>query len=246
MSTAAHPETDGQTERVNRVLKGILRSYATSFQSWSEFLPLVEFTINNAVHASTGLTPFYVNYALPVPLRDPTSVFDSTRATRDSNDNNDTIANPAAPSQDGASETSDPALPGEVPIDIELPFDTDMGACPSEEDSITSDDGMEDLDTTAAISATATPDANTGAFNFDTMPARRPVTPPRADLLAERLMRVLKRLKASSQSTHTASRRIELGLHLDLLAANLVSLPFDIGYQERLDPIQTRVKLSKD
>ncbi|KAJ0391725.1 hypothetical protein P43SY_006371 [Pythium insidiosum] len=148
MSTAAHPETDGQTERVNRVLEDILRSYATSFQSWSEFLPLVELAINNAVHASTGLTPFYVNY-----------------------DSNDTIASPAAPPQVGASESSDPALPGEVPIDIELPFDTDMEACPSEEDSSTSDDDMEVLDTNAAISATATPDTNTGDFHFDTMPA---------------------------------------------------------------------------
>ena len=63
MSTASHPETDGQTERVNRVLEDVLRSYATSFTSWSSFLPLAEFTINNAVHASTGLTPFFVNNA---------------------------------------------------------------------------------------------------------------------------------------------------------------------------------------
>ena len=63
MSTAAHPETDGQTERVNRVLEDVLRSYATSFSSWSTFLPLAEFALNNAVHASTGLTPFFVNSA---------------------------------------------------------------------------------------------------------------------------------------------------------------------------------------
>ncbi|KAG3204292.1 hypothetical protein PC128_g2016 [Phytophthora cactorum] len=62
MSTAAHPETDGQTERVNRVLEDVLRSYATSFKSWSSFLSMVEFALNNAEHASTGLTPFYVNY----------------------------------------------------------------------------------------------------------------------------------------------------------------------------------------
>ncbi|CAI5705840.1 unnamed protein product [Peronospora effusa] len=63
MSTAAHPETDGQTERVNRVLEDVLRSYATSFTSWSAFLPLAELALNNAVHASTGLTPFFVNSA---------------------------------------------------------------------------------------------------------------------------------------------------------------------------------------
>ena len=62
MSTAAHPQTDGQTERVNRVLEDVLRSYATSFSSWSSFLPLVEFALNSSVHASHGLTPFYVNY----------------------------------------------------------------------------------------------------------------------------------------------------------------------------------------
>ncbi|KAG2778518.1 hypothetical protein Pcac1_g11308 [Phytophthora cactorum] len=63
MSTAAHPETDGQTERVNRVLEDVLRSYATSFPSWSSLLPLAEFALNNAVHASAGLTPFFVNNA---------------------------------------------------------------------------------------------------------------------------------------------------------------------------------------
>ncbi|GMF15038.1 unnamed protein product [Phytophthora fragariaefolia] len=61
MSRAAHPETDGQTERVNRVLEDVLRSYATSFPSWISFLPMAEFALNNATHASTGLTPFFVN-----------------------------------------------------------------------------------------------------------------------------------------------------------------------------------------
>ncbi|KAF1329645.1 reverse transcriptase, partial [Globisporangium splendens] len=64
MSTAAHPETDGQTERVNRVLEDVLRSYATSFGEWSEFLPLAEFALNNSTHVSTGHTPFCVNYGL--------------------------------------------------------------------------------------------------------------------------------------------------------------------------------------
>ncbi|KAG2872157.1 hypothetical protein PC129_g23367 [Phytophthora cactorum] len=53
--------TDGQTERVNRVLGDLLKSYAHSFQQRSDCLPMAEFAINNSVHASTGHTPFYVN-----------------------------------------------------------------------------------------------------------------------------------------------------------------------------------------
>ncbi|POM61281.1 hypothetical protein PHPALM_29724, partial [Phytophthora palmivora] len=62
MSTADHPQTDGQTERVNRVLEDTLRSIcAEATRSWSDQLPMVEFALNNAVHASTGFTPFYLN-----------------------------------------------------------------------------------------------------------------------------------------------------------------------------------------
>ncbi|KAG2872992.1 hypothetical protein PC114_g26079 [Phytophthora cactorum] len=61
MSTADHPQTDGQTERVNRVLGDLLKSYAHSFQQWSDCLPMAAFAINNSVHVSTGHTPFYVN-----------------------------------------------------------------------------------------------------------------------------------------------------------------------------------------
>ncbi|KAG3236498.1 hypothetical protein PI124_g18494 [Phytophthora idaei] len=62
MSTADHPQTDGQTERVNRVLEDTLHSvFAAAPRTWSERLPVVEFALNNAVHASTGLTPLYLN-----------------------------------------------------------------------------------------------------------------------------------------------------------------------------------------
>ncbi|KAG3067451.1 hypothetical protein PI125_g23639 [Phytophthora idaei] len=62
MSTAGHPQMDGQTERVNRVLEDTLRSVcAEAPRTWSERLPIVEFVLNNAVHASTGSTPFYLN-----------------------------------------------------------------------------------------------------------------------------------------------------------------------------------------
>ncbi|GMF52220.1 unnamed protein product [Phytophthora fragariaefolia] len=62
MSTADHPQTDGQTERVNRVVEDVLRSIcAETPKRWSAMLPLVQFALNNAVHVSTGYTPFYVN-----------------------------------------------------------------------------------------------------------------------------------------------------------------------------------------
>ena len=60
MSTADHPQTDGQTERVNRVVADVLRTVATP-KEWSKQLPFVEFAINDSVHASTGETPFYIN-----------------------------------------------------------------------------------------------------------------------------------------------------------------------------------------
>ncbi|KAG2908042.1 hypothetical protein PC117_g20074 [Phytophthora cactorum] len=61
MSTADHPQTDGQTEHAIHVLDNLLKSYAHSFQQWSDCLRMAEFAINNSVHASTGHTPFYVN-----------------------------------------------------------------------------------------------------------------------------------------------------------------------------------------
>ena len=63
MSTAYHPQTDGQTERVNRVLEDMLRMYvAKSQDDWDEKLTCAEFAINNSDHESTGFTPFVLNY----------------------------------------------------------------------------------------------------------------------------------------------------------------------------------------
>jgi hypothetical protein len=62
-STAFHPQTDGQVERLNRTLEETLRAYVNHRQSdWDDLLPVVEFTINNAKHASTGYSPFELTY----------------------------------------------------------------------------------------------------------------------------------------------------------------------------------------
>ncbi len=65
MSTAYHPQTDGQTERMNRVLEDMLRHYVSpTQQDWDVHLPMVEFAINNAYQESTQTTPFMLNYGL--------------------------------------------------------------------------------------------------------------------------------------------------------------------------------------
>ena len=63
LSTAYHPQTDGQTERVNQVLELYLSCYLTYQQdNWLELLPFAEMSINDAVNASTGMSPYYANY----------------------------------------------------------------------------------------------------------------------------------------------------------------------------------------
>jgi transposase InsO family protein len=62
MSTAYHPQTDGQTECVNQELEGYLRIFTSQQQDdWDDLLPLGEFSHNNNVHSSTQQTPFMVD-----------------------------------------------------------------------------------------------------------------------------------------------------------------------------------------
>jgi hypothetical protein len=59
LSTAFHPQTDGQTERVNQEIEQYLRVFVNQRQDdWSEWLPLAEFAYNNRIHSSTRQTPF--------------------------------------------------------------------------------------------------------------------------------------------------------------------------------------------
>ena len=63
MSTAFHPQTDGQTERINQVLEQYLRIYCNYQQNdWVSHLALARFAYNNSEHSSTKTTPFFANY----------------------------------------------------------------------------------------------------------------------------------------------------------------------------------------
>ena len=72
LSTAYHPETDGQTERTNQELEQYLRIYVKHRQNnWAEWLAMAEFAFNNKVHTVTKMSPFQVNYG-----REPRMGFD--------------------------------------------------------------------------------------------------------------------------------------------------------------------------
>src|SRR6202045_1336366 len=62
LSTAYHPETDGQTEQVNQILEQYLQIHANYLQDdWTSQLPFAEFVYNNPPHSTTGVSPFFVN-----------------------------------------------------------------------------------------------------------------------------------------------------------------------------------------
>nr|GEV23962.1 putative reverse transcriptase domain-containing protein [Tanacetum cinerariifolium] len=69
LSTACHPETDGQSERTIQTLEDILRAYAMDFgRNWDTHLPLVEFSYNNSYHSSIKCAPFEALYGYRLRL----------------------------------------------------------------------------------------------------------------------------------------------------------------------------------
>jgi hypothetical protein len=62
-STAYHPQTGGQTERVNQILEDMLRACVLSYGAkWEDFLPFTEFSYNNSYQASLQMAPFEALY----------------------------------------------------------------------------------------------------------------------------------------------------------------------------------------
>ena len=71
-SSASHPQSDGQTERVNQILEHYLHCYTTEEQdNWHNWLSLAMFTYNRRTQNSTKFSPFYVNYGYNPSLFQP-------------------------------------------------------------------------------------------------------------------------------------------------------------------------------
>ena len=89
-STTCHPQTDGQTEVVNRTLSTMLRAVLKkNLKMWEQCLPHVEFAYNRAVHSTTNFCPFEIVYGfkphtpmdlLPLPLQEQVNLDAITRS----------------------------------------------------------------------------------------------------------------------------------------------------------------------
>ena len=77
MSTAYHPQTNRETERMNREIEAYLRIFCSSHPlEWVEYLPNLEFAFNNREHSATKQLPFYLMYGShpkALPLHFPIS-----------------------------------------------------------------------------------------------------------------------------------------------------------------------------
>ena len=75
LSTAYHPQTDGQTERINQELEQYLRVFIDHRQEqWPDWLEMMEFVYNNKIHTVTKILPFKVSYG-----QDPRMGFEERR-----------------------------------------------------------------------------------------------------------------------------------------------------------------------
>ena len=75
MSTAYHPETDGQTERIDQLIEAYLRSDCNHEQNdWRERLPMAEYAYNSSKHSATKISPFYANYGFKPRTIWPTKI----------------------------------------------------------------------------------------------------------------------------------------------------------------------------
>ncbi|GJP56566.1 hypothetical protein CLOM_g15622 [Closterium sp. NIES-68] len=73
LSTAYHPQSDGQIERTNQTMEQLIRTTCIDIAQWEDSLPLIDFAYNNTPSATTTQSPFFLNYGIDptTPLSPP-------------------------------------------------------------------------------------------------------------------------------------------------------------------------------
>ena len=90
--SAFHPQSNGQTKRINQILEHYLRCYTSDSQdNWADLLPLAMFTYNRRHHSSTKMSPFFANFdynpsvvnpKMRTPHKDATNLLLKLKATQ--------------------------------------------------------------------------------------------------------------------------------------------------------------------
>ena len=83
LTTAYHPQTNGQTERTNQTLEQYLRNYVNYQQNdWTKWLPTAQLAYNSAISESTRTLPFFANYGYePDIIKDARGIINNLAAT---------------------------------------------------------------------------------------------------------------------------------------------------------------------
>ncbi|KAL0428025.1 UNVERIFIED_CONTAM: Transposon Tf2-11 polyprotein [Sesamum latifolium] len=69
LSTAYHPQTDGQIERTIQTLEDMLRACILDFKgNWGDYMTLIEFSYNNSYHSSIDMAPYEALYGRKVQV----------------------------------------------------------------------------------------------------------------------------------------------------------------------------------
>ena len=105
LSTAYHPQTDGETERVNQELEQYLRIFCNFQQdNWAELIPFMEFAHNARPHSATGKSPFEVWYGYQPTFIPPLQFVSKNQSVKDQLKTLDTLRNEVTASLQGAAE----------------------------------------------------------------------------------------------------------------------------------------------
>jgi hypothetical protein len=119
-SSAYHPQSDGQTERMNPGIEQFLRAYAGMYQKdWVQWLPMAEFSYNNTVHSTTGTSPFKCLYGRD-PIMTPSKIVTEVLEANDMVNTLQRIWDETSAALKMAKERMTGREPGEVPNNFEV------------------------------------------------------------------------------------------------------------------------------